>query len=128
MHKSRHWRGAPISLTTALERQLQDMEILGDHYQDQGLAFTTDTGAPINPSNLRQRSFKRLLKRAGLPHMRFHDLRHTCATLLLSRGVHPKFVQELLGHATIAITLDTYSHVLPSMGDATAKAMEDALA
>ena len=60
--------------------------------------------------------------------MRFHDLWHTCATLLLSRGVHPKFVQELLGHATIAITLDTYSHVMPSMGDATAKAMEDALA
>jgi len=77
---------------------------------------------------VRQRSFAPLLKRAGLPHMRFHDLRHTCATLLLSRGVHPKFVQELLGHATIAITLDTYSHVMPSMGDATARAMEDALA
>jgi integrase len=60
--------------------------------------------------------------------MRFHDLRHTCATLLLSRGVHPKFVQELLGHATIAITLDTYSHVMPNMGDATARAMADALA
>ena len=116
------------ALRAHLERQLRDMEILGDHYQDQGLIFTTDTGAPINPSNLRQRSFTPLLKRAGLPHMRFHDLRHTCATLLLLRGVHPKFVQELLGHATIAITLDTYSHVMPSMGDATAKAMEDALA
>jgi integrase len=116
------------ALRLHLKRQLRDMEILGDRYQDQGLVFTTDTGAPINPSNLRQRSFAPLLKRAGLPHMRFHDLRHTCATLLLSRGVHPKFVQELLGHATIAITLDTYSHVIPSMGDATAKAMEDALA
>jgi integrase len=104
------------------------MEILGDRYQDQGLIFATDTGALINPSNLRQRSFVPLLKRAGLPHMRFHDLRHTCATMLLSRGVHPKFVQELLGHATIAIALDTYSHVMPSMGDATARAMEDALA
>jgi integrase len=111
-----------------LERQLRDMEILGDRYQDQGLVFATDTGGPINPSNLRQRSFASLLTRAGLPHMRFHDLRHTCATLLLSRGVHPKFVQELLGHATIAITLDTYSHVMPSMGDATARAIEDALA
>jgi integrase len=110
------------------ERQLRDMEIIGDCYQDQGLVFATDTGGPINPSNLRQRNFAPLLKRAGLPHMRFHDLRHTCATLLLSRGVHPKFVQELLGHATIAITLDTYSHVMPSMGDATARAMEDALA
>ena len=111
-----------------LKRQLRDIEILGDRYQDQGLVFTTNTGAPINPSNLRQRNFAPLLKRAGLPHMRFHDLPHTCATLLLSRGVHPKFVQELLGHATIAIILDTYSHVMPSMGDATAKAMEDALA
>jgi integrase len=116
------------ALRSHLERQLGDMEILGDRYQDQGLVFTTDTGAPVNPSNLRQRSFAPLLRRAGLPHMRFHDLRHTCATLLLSRGVHPKFVQELLGHATIAITLDTYSHVMPSMGDATARAMEDALA
>jgi integrase len=119
---------ATEALRAHLERQLRDMEILGDRYRDQGLVFTTDTGAPINPSNLRQRSFAPLLKSAGLPHMRFHDLRHTCATLLLSRGVHPKFVQELLGHATIAITLDTYSHVIPSMGDATAKAMEDALA
>ncbi len=64
---------------------------------------------------------------AGLPDIRFHDLRHTCATLLLSKGVHPKFVHELLGHATIAITLDTYSHVIPGMGDQTAAAMEDAL-
>ena len=116
------------ALRSHLKRQLRDMEILGDRYQDQGLIFTTDTGAPINPSNLRQRSFAPLLKRAGLPHMRFHDLRHTCATLLLSRGVHPKFVQELLGHSTIARTLDTYSHVMPSIGDATARAMEDALA
>ena len=59
--------------------------------------------------------------------MRFHDLRHTCATLLLSKGVHPKIVQELLGHATINITLDTYSHVLPGIGDAAASAMDDAL-
>jgi len=116
------------ALRAHLKRQLQDIEILGDRYQDQGLVFTTNTGAPINPSNLRQRNFAPLLKQAGLPRIRFHDLRHTCATLLLSRGVHPKFVQELLGHATIAITLDTYSHVMPSMGDATAKAMEDALA
>ena len=71
------------------------------------------------------RCFKPLLRRAGLPNIRFHDLRHTCATLLLGRGVHAKLVQELLGHATIAVTLDTYSHVLPSMGNQTATAMED---
>ena len=70
---------------------------------------------------------EKILKCASLPHIRFHDLRHTCATLLLSKGVHPKFVQELLGHATISITLDTYSHVIPAMGDQTKKAMEEAL-
>jgi integrase len=55
------------------------------------------------------------LKRANLPNIRFHDLRHTFATLMLQNGEHPKVVQEMLGHATIAITMDTYSHVLPNM-------------
>jgi integrase len=73
------------------------------------------------------RKLQRILKRAELPMIRFHDLRHTSATLLLSRGVHPKFVQELLGHATISITLDTYSHIIPTMGDQTVKAMEEAV-
>ena len=71
--------------------------------------------------------FKPLLKRAGLPEIRFHDLRHTCATLLLSKNVNPKVVSEMLGHASIAITLDTYSHVLPTMQESAAEAMEDAL-
>jgi integrase len=115
------------ALEEHLKRQLQEIGILGDRYEDQGLLFTTGTGRPINPSNLRQRSFAQLLKKAGLPHIRFHDLRHTCATLLLSKGTHPKFVQELLGHATVAITLDTYSHVVPGMGEQTAMAMEDVL-
>ncbi len=111
-----------------LERQLWDIRMLGNNYADQGLVFSTNTGVFINPSNVRQRSFAPLLRKANLPHMRFHDLRHTCATLLLGKGTHPKFVQELLGHATVAITLDTYSHVMPGMGDQTARAMQDALA
>lgn len=118
---------AAHALREHLECQLREIEMLGDRYEDQGLLFSTDTGRPINPSNLRQRSFLPLLEKAKLPQIRFHDLRHTCATLLLSQGTHPKFVQELLGHATIAITLDTYSHVLPSMGDQTARAMQNAL-
>ena len=118
---------AAEALRVHLERQLGEIATLGDLYNDQGLVFTSEAGTPINPSNLRQRSFLPLLKKTGLPHIRFHDLRHTCATLLLSKGVHPKFVQELLGHATIAITLDTYSHVMPGMGDQTALAMQDAL-
>jgi integrase len=71
------------------------------------LVFASESGTLINPTNLRQRSFASLLKRPGLPKVRFHDLRHTCATLLLGRGVHARFVQELLGHANITITLDT---------------------
>ena len=68
-----------------------------------------------------------MLKRARLPEIRFHDLRHTCATLLLSKNVNPKVVSEMLGHASIAITLDTYSHVLPNMQDSAAEAIEEAL-
>ena len=102
------------------------MKLLG-LYKDHGLIFASGVGTPLNPENLVRRSFKPLLKEAGLPEIRFHDLRHTCATLLLGRGVHPKLVQEFLGHATIAMTLDTYSHYLPSMGDKTAGAMGDAL-
>jgi len=75
----------------------------------------------------RLEGFGKLLKRAKPPEIRFHDPRHTCATLLLSRGQHPKLIQELLGHANISITLDTYSHVLPGMGDGLADAMDEAL-
>ena len=90
--------------------------------------FANETGGIINPSNLRNRSFAELLRRAGLPpNTRFHDLRHTCATLLLSRNVNPKIVSEMLGHSSIAITLDTYSHVLPDMQEKAAKALEEAL-
>ena len=96
-------------------------------WEDNGLVFATRLGTPMSRQELVMRSFKPLLKKASLPDIRFHDLRHTCATLLLGKGVHAKFVQELLGHATISITLDTYSHVLPGMGDAAAGAMDEAL-
>jgi integrase len=71
--------------------------------------------------------FKPLLKRAGLPAIRLHDLRHTCATILLVAGKHPKYVQELLGHASISITLDIYSHVIEGMDGGLADAMDEAL-
>jgi integrase len=125
-------KGRSIKLTQAasdalrghLERQLEEIDSRGDDYQDQGLIFPSRKGTPMNARNLTSRSFKPILKRAGLPDIRLHDLRHTCATLMLWEGVHVKLVQELLGHATISITLDTYSHLLPGMGDEAAGAME----
>ena len=107
-------------------RQADEMTKASDLYEDHRLVFASLVGTPLSQHNL-TRSFKAVLKRAGLPPtVRFHDLRHTCATLLLSRGYNGKSVQELLGHATIAITLDIYSHILPGMADHTT-AMEDAL-
>ncbi len=89
--------------------------------------FASETGTPIQGRNM-YRAFKIRLQRAGLDtSFRFHDLRHTCATLLLRQGVHVKFVQELLGHSDVALTLNVYSHVLPDMGDAAAGAMDNAL-
>jgi integrase len=90
--------------------------------------FPSRLGTPMNAKNLTARYFKPLLVKTGLPKsVRLHDLRHTCATLLLSKGVHPKIVQELLGHATISITLDTYSHVLPNMQGEAVTAMQEVL-
>jgi len=120
-------RAAAGALRAHLAHQMEEIERAGPSYRAGGLVFATESGSPINPSNLRNRSFKPLLRRAGLAGICFHDLRHTCATLLLTRNVHPKLVQELLGHATISMTLDTYSHFLPSMGDQTVRAMEAAL-
>lgn len=77
--------------------------------------FPNLSGGPWRRSHLHFKEFKPLLSLAGLPDIRFHDLRHTSATLLLSQGVHPKVVQERLGHSQISVTLDTYSHVLPTM-------------
>lgn len=110
-----------------LSRQLQEIDRLGSLYEDGGIVFASVRGTLLNPTNLRKRSFAPLLEKAGLPAIRFHDLRHTCATILLARNVNPKIVSEMLGHATVAITLDTYSHVLPNMQDGAALALEDAL-
>ncbi len=93
--------------------------------EDLGLVFTNGDGGPRRSRGYLTLALRKVLKRCGLPEIRFHDLRHTCATLLLSRNIHPKVVQEMLGHATISITLDTYSHVMPSMSRGAVSAMED---
>ena len=116
------------ALQPHLSRQLEEIERMGSLYRPGGLVFANESGGVINPSNLRNRSFARLIKRADLPSTtRFHGLRHTCATLLLSSNVNPKIVSEILSHASIAITLDTYSHVLPTMQESAIRALEDTM-
>jgi integrase len=97
------------------ERQIEERKQLVKLRRACDLVFPTRVGTPISRHNLVTRSFKPPLVRAGLPDIRFHDLRHTCATLMLVVGTNPKVVQEMLGHANVSITLDTYSHLLPNM-------------
>ena len=103
------------------------MDVLWNYKEAQGytegLVFRTANNTPISPRNL-VRHFKSSLQRAELPNIRFHDLRHTAATLLLNSGVHPKVVQEMLGHSQINLTLDTYSHVLPDIQREAAEKMD----
>ena len=121
-------RRAVAALKDHRKAQLEERMRLAGLWSDQGLVFPNENGSLLNPSNLRNRSFKRIKARSGVRgDLRFHDLRHTCATLLLSEGVNAKVVSEMLGHASITITLNTYSHVLPDMQDSAADAMEAAL-
>jgi integrase len=120
--------GAVKALRDHRERQLEEREKLAELWQDHDFVFTTQVGTPLNRHNFFRRCYKPLLEEAGLPRsIRFHDLRHTCATLLLSKNVNPKIVQELLGHANISQTMDTYSHMLPDMQERAASAMDDIL-
>jgi integrase len=100
---------------------------LGSLWQDNRLVFPTTTGTTMSGTNLLGRHFKPLLKKAGLPAIRLHDLRHTCATILLMASKHPEYVQELLGQANISITLDNYSHVIEGMDGGLGDAMDQAL-
>jgi integrase len=96
-------------------RQLEERLALGPAWTEQDLVFPSAVGGLMIPHNLAKRGFKRVLKHAGLPDLHFHCLRHTAATTLLSRGVSPKVVSEMLGHADISITLRVYAHVTPHM-------------
>jgi integrase len=95
--------------------QLEAKVKAGALWQEHDYVFCTSLGTHLNPNKDALEELKKLLKKAGLPDIRFHDLRHSAATLLLGEGVHPKVVQELLGHSDISMTMDVYSHVLPSM-------------
>jgi integrase len=98
------------SLKSHRERQQEERHAAGTGWTDNGLVFTTTTGSPLDPTNLTRR-FGRLLSRAGLRRIRFHDLRHSTATLLLEQGVELVVIKELLGHAHIGVTAGVYAHV-----------------
>lgn len=123
-------RSIPISanivrlLKSHKSTQAQEKLLLGDAYQDQGLVFAREDGAPLEPREFTKR-FQRLLEKAGLPQARFHDLRHTHASLLLAKGVHPKVVQERLGHSSITMTLDLYSHVAQGLQEQAAQKLDN---
>jgi integrase len=96
----------------------------GSRWVENDLVFPTVEGRPMDTERLLRRHFAPLLRDAGLAHMRFHDLRHTAATQMLLRGVHPRVVADILGHSDPAITMRVYSHVVPAMHDQAARAME----
>ena len=119
--------------TVALEKlrmhynlQHQERISAAHRWKENDLVFSSTQGTPLEPRTI-QKHFKVLLKGAGLPKIRFHDLRHTAATLMLEQGAHPKIVQERLGHSAISHTLDTYSHVLPDMQGEVAEALDEML-
>ncbi|HUY97272.1 MAG TPA: site-specific integrase [Verrucomicrobiae bacterium] len=104
-------------------RQTEDRLRLGAAWDDSDLVFTNGHGGPLEAAHVVNFGFRPLLARAGLPAIRFHDLRHSAATLLLSRGVHPKIASEMLGHASTGVTLDRYSHVSETMQREAAQVM-----
>jgi integrase len=106
------------------ENQEQDRLQATDQWYERGLVFSNVYGNYFNPVTL-LRTYRDLLKKAGLPRIRFHDLRHSAATILMAAGVHPKIVQERMGHSTIAMTMDIYSHVMPSMQQEVAEMIDD---
>jgi integrase len=127
---SRRTLTLPLSVVATLRshraRQLQERLIAGSAWQESGLVFTSRVGTPYEPRNL-QRDFERILKHSQVPKVRFHDLRHSAASLLLSQGVPLRLIQEILGHSSIAMTADLYAHIAPSLMREAAEKMESIL-
>jgi integrase len=126
--RSRRRIGLPQTAVEALRRyrarQAEERLRFGAAWADLDLVFTDTVGEPLNGITIMRSSFHALLRRAELPIMRFHDLRHTAATVLLGRGVNPKVVSEMLGHSNISITLGLYGHVTPHMQQYAADMMD----
>src|SRR5262249_10515832 len=124
--KSRRRVDLPQIAVVALKEHKRQMTIEG--FGEAEWVFCNTVVGPLRRTHFSHDVFLPLLKRTRLPRIRFHDLRHTSASLLLAAGVHPKVVQERLGHSQIAITMDTYSHVMPTLGAEAAGKMDAVLA
>ena len=128
--RSRRTLTMPSIVTEALIRhrtgQTEDRRRAAEVWMDSGLVFTTSSGRHLEPRNLNT-AYARLLAHVDVPRIRFHDLRHTCATLLLSRGVSARVVMDILGHSQISVTMNIYGHVMPAMQQAAAGEMDAAL-
>jgi integrase len=126
--RSRRAVAVPAFLRPYFDSQLEDQmrrrAELGSGWHDMDLVVDRGDGDAVSPVTF-SAAWPKFLRRAGLPHVRFHDLRHGHATLMLMRGVHPKIVSERLGHSSVGITLDTYSHVLPGMQAEAVQAFDD---
>jgi integrase len=128
--RSRSVALGPQAVTALREhraRQAAERQRAETLWSDSDLVFTNEFGAYLSPTTLSS-ALDRILRQAGLPDIRFHDLRHSAATLMLSHGVHPKVVSEMLGHASVGITLDLYSHVTPTLQREAAEKIGRALA
>lgn len=129
--KARRTVALPSVLVEALrsvrETQERYKQEFREAYHNNGLVFCQPDGKPLHAHNIVRRDFRRVMARAGAPRIRFHDLRHCHATMLLQQGVHPKVVQERLGHSTPAFTLHVYSHVLPGMRHEAASRLQERL-
>jgi integrase len=114
------------SLRQHRETQTRERAEAGEQWNDHGLVFTTTHGTPIGARNL-VRHFKLMLGRTGLPDVRFHDLRDSCATLLITLGVHPRIIMEILRHTQISTTMNLYGHVIPEVNRSALNSLGDLL-
>lgn len=131
--KTRRGRRSLVMPITAVEalrahrtKQIGWRRAAGSKWNEMGFVFTSSTGQPVDQRNV-QRVFRRVLRRAKLPRMRFHDLRHSCASLLLAQHTDPRVIMETLGHSNISVTMNMYAHVMPALKRDAADAMDRSL-
>jgi integrase len=118
--------GSVTVLSGLLAKQKENFQQLGWEWDDSNYVFSNVDGTALHPDRVSE-SFARLISRSKLPHIRLHDLRHTMATLMLKNGEHPKIVSERLGHSTIGVTIDTYSHLVPGLQEGAASRLDDTI-